>query len=463
MNRNITKGLLILVEMISILNELDNKSKRKLKNSWEILCNPKNYLIPETLDEFKAYFLKPRIKLKQIECYLNKKAKKELYETIDIIFSIDELRNTLSFDTLFQTILEMIQEEVENQISGVELAKFEVFFEKLSTKLLSNRSEYMFYYEISGISLEGIDEINFGRAKLFKFSEDYKVKLLNQIDRDISEKQKELYNKFIDENFLNKICINYSIVSDHKKGEELSNVKIREILNYWRFILCLLIYERIFENLIKIRNITETFTQKEAFMTEDKEKGSLVISCGRGRQTLESFPITLDRIKELESSFFLQDFIEFSNKDQKSDLEGLIHTAIYWTGEAQDEFDREIAFLKYWTALECIFSHRSGKITDAIAKGVSILITLSSYAFVPINDINSIYSSMKRLYSVRSKIIHRGSKQIVKNSELVDICKFTCWTILSLFDLRNRGYQNINQIDKETDRLYSICQVQEGS
>jgi len=87
--------------MKSILNELDNKAKRKLKNAWEILCNPKSYLIPETLDELKTYFLKPKIKLKQTECYLNEKAKKELYETIDIIFSIDELRNTLSFDTLF--------------------------------------------------------------------------------------------------------------------------------------------------------------------------------------------------------------------------------------------------------------------------------------------------------------------------------------------------------------------------
>ena len=59
-------------------------------------------------------------------------------------------------------------------------------------------------------------------------------------------------------------------------------------------------------------------------------------------------------------------------------------------------------------------------------------------------------------YSVRSKIIRRGSKHIVKKSELVDMCKFTCWTILSLFDLRNKGYQNMSQIDKETDRLYSI-------
>ena len=405
----------------------------------------------------KTYFLKPKIKLKQTECYLNEKAKKELYETIDIIFSIDELRNTtLSFDTLFRTILEMVQVEIENQISALELREFEAFFEKLLTELLSKRSEYIFYYEISGISLEGIDEINFGNAQIFSFSENHKIKLLNKIDIGISEKKRSLYTKFIDDNFLKKICINYIAYGDYEKAKELSNVKIREILNFWRFILCLLIYERIIENLYKIRIITETFSRNKASMAVDKNKDSLVISWGRGKQILEPFPITSDRIEELEENIFLNDFIEFSNNDQKSDLEGLILTAIYWAGEAQDEFDLDIAFLKYCTSLECIFSHRNENITHSIAQDVSILIAFSSYALVPINDIDRIYSLMKKLYSVRSKIIHRGSKHIVKKSELVDMCKFICWTILSLFDLRNKGYQNMRQIDKETDRLYSI-------
>ncbi len=122
--------------MKSILNELDNKSKRKLKNAWKILCKPNNYLIPETIDELKAYFLKPKIKLGQTECYLNQDAKKELYNTIEIIFLIDEVRNNLSFNTLFQTILEMVQVEIENQLNGSKLGSIESFFEKLSTELL---------------------------------------------------------------------------------------------------------------------------------------------------------------------------------------------------------------------------------------------------------------------------------------------------------------------------------------
>ena len=109
-----------------------NKQKRKFKNAWEVLCKPKNYLIAETINELKEYLLKPKLKLNKTECYLNQKAQQKLYEIIGILFSIKDLENTISFNTVLQTILEATVVEIENKISGKELREFDAFFPPVS-------------------------------------------------------------------------------------------------------------------------------------------------------------------------------------------------------------------------------------------------------------------------------------------------------------------------------------------
>jgi hypothetical protein len=62
-------------------------------------------------------------------------------------------------------------------------------------------------------------------------------------------------------------------------------------------------------------------------------------------------------LQELEEKGFLNEFAEIINGNQnnRTKLEGCILSAIYWAGEAQNEYDWDIAFLKFWTALEVYF------------------------------------------------------------------------------------------------------------
>lgn len=62
---------------------------------------------------------------------------------------------------------------------------------------------------------------------------------------------------------------------------------------------------------------------------------------------------------------------------------------------------------------------------------------------------------VERLYDVRSSIIHRGLIRTVNELQLVEICKYTSWTILNLLGLHSRGYMTLEQIDRETTRLFN--------
>lgn len=55
----------------------NQKTFRKLTHLWPTLTNPKNYVIPETIEEFKQLdgIFAPKIKINSRDCYFKKKQK----------------------------------------------------------------------------------------------------------------------------------------------------------------------------------------------------------------------------------------------------------------------------------------------------------------------------------------------------------------------------------------------------
>jgi hypothetical protein len=206
--------------------------------------------------------------------------------------------------------------------------------------------------------------------------------------------------------------------------------------------------------MIKINIASETYTQTEDFLYQEVTNNITGYSRGRGRRSLEKLTINKNLLNNLEEKVFLNEFKSFLNKEQIGELEGSIITAIYWAGEAQNEFDLDIAFLKYWTALEAIFSNEKEKITHALCKGISITLAFSRYHFIEVSETLTIYKRISYLYDKRSKIIHSGFRQSITAQELSEICKYTSYIILSLFDFKNIGYTELKQIGRDIEKLY---------
>jgi hypothetical protein len=215
-------------------------------------------------------------------------------------------------------------------------------------------------------------------------------------------------------------------------------------------------HDRISDNMIKINIAAEAYTQTEYVLRREVANNTTASIRGRGRRSLYKFIINENLLNDLEEKAFLNEYKTVLNTKLISELEGSIITAIYWTGEAQNEFDLDIAFLKYWTALETIFSNEKEKITHALCKGISITLAFSSYHFIEVGETLTIYKRISYLYDKRSKIIHTGFRQSITAQELSEICRYTSYVILSLFDFRNQGYTELKQIGREIERLYKI-------
>jgi hypothetical protein len=207
----------------------------------------------------------------------------------------------------------------------------------------------------------------------------------------------------------------------------------------------------------------EYVSNPEAFFGIALTGNTPVLSYGVGRQNLRPFPFTPDRLKELKENLFLDDYLRLVFAEERTELEGIIITSVHWIGEAQDEYDSDVAFLKFWTSIESIFSKGHGEdVTENLARNVSILLSFSDYRFVDVDERDRIYRALKNLYSTRSKLIHRGLRYSVKPQDLGDICKYASWSIASLFCLRSKGYMRLEQIEADINRLDKILSGEKG-
>ena len=201
---------------------------------------------------------------------------------------------------------------------------------------------------------------------------------------------------------------------------------------------------------------SETFRHRELFFYQSEPKGSVAFSTGIGRGNLQNFELNEQFLTECKEEIFFNDFFDIAFKKDKTEIEDIITTAIYWIGEAQADFDKESSFLKYWIALESIITSKeeNKKITKTLCEGVSVILAYRPYGFIEVDSIKKTYNKVSKLYDLRCKIVHRGSYQEVKEAELIEMCKLSWQTALSFFHLRSIGYQEIAQVEKQINRLF---------
>jgi hypothetical protein len=231
-------------------------------------------------------------------------------------------------------------------------------------------------------------------------------------------------------------------------------VRLGQVVSVLRFVVCLLRPETIYDNRVKINLLSESYNPSENTMTINLDNKGISLSWGVGRKHLNSLPIDTELLRELKDNCFFDDLLSMLKNEKRTELEENILTAVYWIGEAQNDFVYESAFIKCWTALETIFSIETKEIEESLGRGVSILLAFGGYRFIKIDEIEEVYKKVIKLYDKRCKVIHRGVYEIVSPLELLELCKYAVWSILTCLELRNKGYEKLEQIRIEANRLY---------
>jgi hypothetical protein len=419
---------------------------------WNNLNNKRKYVIPTTIDELqKIGFLSPCIEINGERWYFSSN-KDDLFAMVEIIYNQENLQPKLSTNTVYKSITKELEKQfTEEQIS------FEDSLEAIIARVTSNIKQWEILFSIEGLKLVDIDQVEVGGTTIFVVTNEIAQEILNNMKPEHGrESFKVPTSEFIKNNLLNKTTIKCHVEGDYDKAVQNARSIAQQSINFFRFLTCVIAHQRIAENIVKINLSPEAYTSRDVIFAIDLATGYPTLSTSRGRRSFEAFPISASRIEELTQNHLLPFITMVLTNPNISELEGTILTALHWIGEAQNEFDLDVAFIKYWTMIESVFTAQSETIQHSLASSTSVIIKFSGYAIDEKIDPGLIYRRMKKLYDKRSDIIHRGLRGNVTYGDLGEICKYSAWAILALVDLSIKGYSKMDQIRPEIDRLYKI-------
>jgi hypothetical protein len=446
---------------IELLKE--KPERRKADQSWNILAKAKNYYKPTTHEEHVEAKKRARLTINGRPWVFLDLSKAELKALVDSIYHDPNLKTLVSRNTVHLQIIKELEQELQNRDKNQKNKRaFSEILERLECFLNEEIGEFEFFFPVEGIALEGIDAVGHGAVELLFCNQSICDQLLSENLGEHSSYSPIVLksrSETFEQNFLNHVIIKSIAFGDAPTAKKKAYRQAREFINYLRFSLCLLIHERVTEQLVRINLSVEACKDGEIFLRRQQNSNSIALCRGKGQRPLQLYIIDQKKTEQLISGGFLNDFISIAGTSSPTELELCILTAVYWIGEAQNEFNLDVAFIKYWTALECIFSEKDN-VTQSLKEGVSKLNAYSQYKFIEVADIKDIQKDVSKLYDKRSDIIHRGTRHIeeedqgVSSSDISLLCKYAVWSISSLFELRRLNYTTRSQMTERIKGLY---------
>lgn len=378
---------------MTIKEYLDPKSIRKLIYCWKQLIIPSNYLILETIDEYKRLgnIWEPRIQIDNIECFFNATAKEALRRIVNTIYEADQIRKKANYNLIYHKSIAAIEQTIVNRIKHNKTSLPEQDLESLINSINKECCNYEFVRPLEGLSLSNLERLPLGIAEIFLFT------MLNE---SIVQKYQERVNNrffndavvpYIKDHLLDKICIKTRAYGAAKTAEEIADKKIKQSINLIRFIFCILGHNRVNDQLVRINVRAESFAVYERNIAINLDKNSITLK-GDSRKALQKFELDRALLENLRKYYFFDDWIRILSNEKKTQLEEAFLTSVYWIGEAQNDFISESAFVKYWTALETLFtidedSSDKKSIAEQLARGIAYLLALEGYHFIKVDEI----------------------------------------------------------------------------
>jgi hypothetical protein len=148
----------------------------------------------------------------------------------------------------------------------------------------------------------------------------------------------------------------------------------------------------------------------------------------------------------------------FVNDEELTDFEKRIWTALYWYGEAMSEKEFNSLIIKYATCLEALFNSREGGISEQISEFTAHVIGKNK------EERMEIYSTVKKLYSLRSNAVHGGAIENNLDSSFLERIRLIC--VSALLDMSYysqedyyqspKGYEKFVQYILKEYRFFSV-------
>ena len=357
---------------------------------------------------------------------------------------IDELKKvegvTLKFSDKY---LERIVDNIIVTLLPAEEKEIESASEKQVDNLfmILTRSAVNWRIIVPIVNLElEMDDLRVGKVRFFKFADAAKNQLQSEIKKSTLGSPNELISSIeedLEKNYVGKVCVEVIVSAvDSERAKDIGMQTIDMALDALRFYRLNHSFRDpfIFKNYFDVQGKIHSGNQVTILLENYPTLTGLSVSY-ENKGFMVPFTITKAALKKIRIDSFdsLSDILQKDERN-RTDFEKDLVTAIRFCALSTRDEPITNAFVNSVISLEAVLLDEHEAIVDNLAERVAFIIGRNS------NERNWLFDQMKRLYRLRSSIVHSGNTDIQRSDlELLQrLINYRCIVnLLSFYQSKN--------------------------
>jgi len=415
----------------------------RFENYWNKFIDAENYVITKSIEDIKKLGIVPYFQINNVWVYTKDELIIKIRECVDLILS--ELGyNYFSRQTVWEAIRNEIKFHINDQKTSNE------HLEHILEVVKSHNQKRLFIRVVSGLFFEGVIEIKLGSWRLTLFGDN---DIQNILDKETGDEEwKHIIEKHLSDNFKGKLCLFVEAQGDEEKAKYKADKTAKYIINTLRYFICLHLTNNGFPHEAGIFMDQPEINRLFPFFSFNLEKGSSTIH-RLGYNSRQEYVLTEENLKVIRTNWNAEKVWLFIERDDLTDLEASIVSAISWLGDAHQERDTNIAYIKYWVAIEALITgyEKGDRLNFRLKNAIPLMLSQI------IKDIPT-KTEVDSAYALRSKVIHSGYNDIVALKDLNKVCKWATGCIAVCMSLCNLNYESRQQVEDQLKEVYKKSQ-----
>ncbi len=419
--------------------EISHKFKQEFNKNWKKITAGSGYQVPETIEDIKSLGPFPYFQIENILVYPKDHTRERILHFTSLIQKL--VGNEFFYRS---TVYEAVRDEIKLYFSNQVKQTNEWHLSHLVNTILSKSKKRLFVRAVSGLKLEGLEEIKSGIWKLIPFTEN---EINNLVEKESGDKKWKSHVKdYLTKNFKNKICLLIETEGDLETAKSKAHNIATFVINTLRYFICIHISHtgRAHDVGIKL-DTSDRVRGSNTFCVDLKGRSTTIF--GYGARFRQEYPLSKEHFDIIRSQWHAEKLWSLIEKSELNDLESSVVSSITWLGDAHQENDINSAYVKYWIALEALITgHKKEDINTRIKNTIPIMISQISEK-VPTK------TEVDKAYELRSKVVHCGTKDMVSIQDLNKVCVWVTQCLSLCMHLCDMGYTSRNQIEFQVNRI----------
>lgn len=431
--------------MIEAPFSLNRKQARTIERALSRLVGDKSFIDVRSIEDLKGVTITHELHLPDGRMkMLSNSGLEQLEILVSTVHDADSFRGLADYADLWHASKKTF---AELSAANLMAETAQEWLGSLSARLAPEIRSRTFAVPFVGLELKGIDELALGPYKIIRPS----ISFLDQagVDHSWTDVPSKLQSYRYWE-----LWLTGSALGTHRVAE--SRIRTQSVLVAGLIaVVAAAMLPNGATKLFISPNMTGHDTDGRATWFSWGEAGSDFALHSSGLRG-SPLPIDANLRNQFGDARYITTAMRIFQSESRTPLEDAVVRGFHWFADAHRDPTQVMQLVKYWSCIETLFSSDQEDITRSLSVGVASVLVFGGYGFAKVDDYQGLKKRVAKLYALRSRAVHRASRNHVKVRDVAELSRFTGQLLLNALSFIEDGYQTPAEIKAHSQRIDAL-------